>query len=63
MAVAVQPDADDRAGDQCECREPVIFECFSTLIDRHQGPAACFTEQEEYISTLNLAKLGNCVKI
>ena len=24
------------------------FDCFSTLIDRHGGPAATFTEQEEY---------------
>ncbi len=37
--------------------EPVeIFECFSTLINRHEGLAVSFTEQEEYKKTVVLTK-------
>lgn len=32
------------------------FECFSTLLDRHDGSAASFAEQEEYKTVSKLTK-------
>ena len=36
--------------------DPQPFECFSTLVDRHHGPASSFTEQEEYQTVYKLTK-------